>query len=44
MNRMPGAVAKMARDGAMGPEAEGVRRATGASGPVAPSGAPDPRS
>ncbi len=42
MNRMPVAVAEMARDGAMGPEAEGARRATGASGPVAPSGAPDP--
>ena len=42
MNRMPGAVAEMARDGAMGPEAEGARRATGASGPVTPSGTPDP--
>ncbi len=42
MNRMPVAVAEMTRDGAMGPEAEGARRATGASGPVTPSGAPDP--
>ena len=42
MNRMPGAVAEMAMDGATGPGAEGARRATGASGPVAPSGATDP--
>ena len=42
MHRMPSAVVEMEIDVAAGPEAEGARRATAASGPVATSRAPDP--
>ena len=40
MNRMPAALVEI--DGAAGPEAEGARRATAASGPAVPSRATDP--
>ena len=42
MNRMPVVAAEMEMDVAAGPEAEGARRATGASGPAATSRAADP--
>ena len=42
MHRMPNGVVEMEIDGAAGPEAEGARRATAASGPTAPSRAADP--
>ena len=42
MHRMPSGVVEMEIDGAAGPEAEGARRATAASGPAAPSRVPDP--
>ena len=42
MHRMPNGVVEMEIDGAAGPEAEGARRATAASGPAAPSRAADP--
>ena len=42
MHQMPNGVVEMEFDGAAGPEAEGARRATAASGPVAPSRATDP--
>ena len=42
MHRMPHGVMEMEIDVAVGPEAEGARRATAASGPAATSRAPDP--
>jgi len=42
MHRMPNGVVEMKIDGAAGPEAEGARRATAASGPTATSRATDP--
>jgi len=42
MHRMPNDAAETKIDGAAGPEAEGARRATAASGPAAPSRATDP--
>ncbi len=42
MHQMPNGVVEMEIDVAAGPEAEGARRATAASGPAATSRAPDP--